>query len=396
MAVKAIKGSVRPRPNTKDIRYYSITLELGKDKITGKRKRVSFRCETTDRAEADAMLILKQAEYMKGDMLMPSDMTVEQFMEEYLRDYVKPLNSPATYRDYKTTIDRYVIPVFGKIKLQNLTQAHIQRTYNQWKVKSNASDNPLKAETIKHINRIFKAGLNVAVELEYIKNNPTKGVRIGKDANVDTLDVYTVEEIHELQKAVRGTDMELPVALLFDCVLRRGELLGLQFSDIDFKTKTVTIQHSFVESADSKSPVLKDCKTESSHRKLVVSDYTMTLLKKQKYIYLRNKMKYGKDFCNSDRVICKENGEPFLPKSFTRKWARTLEKYGLRHIKLHATRHSAISLLLSEGIPLHIVQQRAGHQDPKITLSVYSHVAKDNADLVAKKWDDILSTVDKK
>ena len=78
MAVKAIKGSVRPRPNKKDVRYYSITLELGKDKITGKRKRVSFRCETTDRAEADAMLILKQAEYMKGDMLMPSDMTVEQ------------------------------------------------------------------------------------------------------------------------------------------------------------------------------------------------------------------------------------------------------------------------------------------------------------------------------
>ena len=86
----------------------------------------------------------------------------------------------------------------------------------------------------------------------------------------------------------------------------------------------------------------------------------------------------------------KENGEPYRPKSFTRKWAKTLEKYGLRHIKLHGTRHSAISLLLSEGVPIQIVQQRAGHQDPKITLAVYSHVSKDKESLVADTLGEIL------
>lgn len=101
-------------------------------------------------------------------------------------------------------------------------------------------------------------------------------------------------------------------------------------------------------------------------------------------------MKYGEDFCNSNRVICKENGEPYRPKSFTRKWAKTLKKYGLRHIKLHGTRHSAISLLLSEGVPIQIAQQRAGHQDPKITLSVYSHVSKDKESLVADMLEDVL------
>lgn len=83
-------------------------------------------------------------------------------------------------------------------------------------------------------------------------------------------------------------------------------------------------------------------------------------------------------------------GEPYRPKSFTRKWAKTLEKYGLRHIKLHGTRHSAISLLLSEGVPIQIVQQRAGHQDPKITLAVYSHVSKDKESLVADTLGEIL------
>lgn len=129
---------------------------------------------------------------------------------------------------------------------------------------------------------------------------------------------------------------------------------------------------------------------QSSYRKLIVSDHTIELLRRQRTIYMRNRMKYGEDFCNSNRVICKENGEPYRPKSFTRKWAKTLEKYGLRHIKLHGTRHSAISLLLSEGIPIQIVQQRAGHQDPKITLAVYSHVSKDKESLVADTLREIL------
>lgn len=386
---RTVKGHLRPRPNAENIKYYDITLELGKDPISGKRKRLYFKADTTDRQEAENMLMIKKAEYLQGEIIEPSKKTVAQFLDEYIRDYVRVHSSPATVRDYKGVIERYLKPEFGHWRLQELSRARVQQVYNGWKVKSNKSDKPLKSTTILHINRVFKAALNVAVELEYIKENPTRKVKIGKDIVSDHLDVYTTEEIKELQKAVKGTDMELPVALLFDCILRRGELLALRYSDIDFDNNTVTVQYTWAET-EGNQPVLKDCKTESSYRKMVVSEYTMQLLRRQKLIYMRNRMKYGKDFCNSDRVICKENGEPLLPKSFTRKWARTLEKHGLRHIKLHGTRHSAISLLLSEGIPIQMVQQRAGHQDPKITLSVYSHVARDKQNVVAQKLNEVL------
>lgn len=263
----------------------------------------------------------------------------------------------------------------------------IQQVYNQWRIKSNASDKPLKAESIRHINRILKAALNKACELGYIKYNPTKNVKIGKDLVTKHVDVYTTEEIKLLKKTVKGTDMELPVALLFDCVMRRGELLGLCFDDVDFEKRTVTIQHSWVESEDSKKPVLKDCKTDGSYRKMVVSEETMKLLKRQQLLCKQICLREGKRFTGKQRVVCKQNGDPFLPKSFTAKWIDTLKKYGLRHIKLHGTRHSAISWLLSQGIPLHIVQARAGHQDPKITLSVYSHVAKEDEGVVADLLD---------
>lgn len=384
-----INGSIRPRPNKENVRYYEIVLELGVDEH-GKRQRVYFKCDTTDREEAENMLTIKKAEYLKNELIKPNKQTMEDFFDEYIEDYVKVQSSPATVKDYQEFIDRYIKPEFGTIALQDLKKQHIQKVYNRWRVKSPLSDKPLRATTIQHINRILKAGLNVAIELEYIKTNPAKGIKIGKDEVSQHIDVYTNEEIKKLQKAVKGTDMELPVALLFDCVLRRGELLGLRYSDIDFENKTITIRYAWVESSNDKEPTLKDCKTECSHRTMVVSDYTIRLLRKQKLTYMKNRIKYGSSFCNSDRVICKENGAPYLPKSFTHKWAKTLEKHGLRHIKLHATRHSAISFLLSEGVPLHIVQQRAGHTDPKITLGVYSHVAKDRQTIAAETFENVL------
>ncbi len=388
--VKNVTGSVRPRPSKENVKYYDVILELGRDPYTGKRKRVSFRAETTDRNEAENILTIKKAEYLQGTMLIPTKMTVEELMKEFLEN-IKAQRTPSTVRDYTEKTKCYIIPEFGKIKIQDLKKAKIQQVYNKWKnVKSPASDQPLRAESIKHVNRILKSALNYAINMEYIKSNPTHGVTIGKDWTTNRLEVYTTEEIKELKEAVKGTDMELPVALLFDCIMRRGELLGLSFGDIDFEKKIVKIHHSWVESADSKHPVLKDCKTDGSYREMVVSDETMRLLRKQRAYVKEACMKEGKPFTNSQRVICKKDGEPFLPKSFTAKWEKVLKKYGLRHIKLHGTRHSAISWFLSQGVPLHIVQARAGHQDPKITLSAYSHVAKDDADRVANLLDSTI------
>ena len=237
---KRINGSIRPRPNAEDVQYYDITLELGTDPATGKRKRMYFKVNTTDREEAENELMIKKAEYLQEKLLEPSKETVTEFMERFLEDTRRNL-SPATTRDYRQTIERYIEPLFGHMKIQELTRAKVQQVYNSLRKKSNRSDNPLSASTIKHIHRVLKCALNVAVDEGIIKENPVRKIKIGKDICSDHLEVYTVEEIRALEKAVRGTDMELPVALLFDCVMRRGELLGLSYSDIDFDKKEVTI-----------------------------------------------------------------------------------------------------------------------------------------------------------
>ena len=94
-----ISGSVRPRPNKDSVRYYEVILELGKDEY-GRRKRAYFKCDTTDRVEAENMLTMKKAEYLNGELIEKSNDTVADFLKEYMEDYVKIQNSPATVRDY--------------------------------------------------------------------------------------------------------------------------------------------------------------------------------------------------------------------------------------------------------------------------------------------------------
>lgn len=383
---KEVTGHIRPRPNATDIRYFDAVIDFGKDELTGKRNRKTFRVDTTDEMHAKKELEIKKAEYLLGYALDPYNCKVGEYLDDYLETYVKVQSSPATVRDYRNTIEYYLKPSFGEIKLQKLTNLQIQRVYNEMRDKPKL----LRAKTIAHINRVFKASLNVAVEQGYLKENPARKIKIGKDIDTNHVEVYSAEEIKELQACVQGTDMELVVALLVDCVMRRGELLGLKYTDIDFDKKVVHIQNALVQGDVGEKPYMKDCKTVSSNRKMVVSDYTIDLLKKAQLNYRKNRLKYGETFNDTGLVICQENGVPYQPTSMTQKWTRTLKKYELRHIKLHGMRHSAVSYLLAEGIPLHIVQQRAGHQDPKITLGVYSHVSKDKEAVVANKLDSEL------
>ena len=97
---KQISGSVRPRPNAENVQYYNLTLELGTDPATGKRKRLYFKINTTDKQEAENELMIKKAEYLQEKIVEPSKETVGQFLERYL-DTVRSTLSPATVRDYR-------------------------------------------------------------------------------------------------------------------------------------------------------------------------------------------------------------------------------------------------------------------------------------------------------
>lgn len=368
---KVVTGHIEPRKNTKGvITHYRAVINLGKDE-NGKTIKPYLKANTLE--EAEVLLIKMKADYINREFILPSEMTVSDYLNEWYDAYIVNQRSESTILDYRDIADRYLIPYWGKKKLQSLSTLDIQKTFNAWGIKSPLSDKALSEETLKHIKRVFNTALNKAVELEYLKRNPLKGVSIKSGRVKKEIEVFSEEEIVRLFSAVKGTDMELIVAFLFDTLARRSEALGARWSDLDMDTGVLTIQNTYIRTLEG-SKFREGTKSSSSKRSMVLTDYTLNLLKKEKIKQKEIKLKFGEEYEDNDLIICQPNGRPYQASSLTQKWRRTLKKHGIRHIKLHGSRHSAISQLVALGMNIKSVQDRAGHKNIELTLNVYTHV----------------------
>ncbi|SHJ36271.1 tyrosine-type recombinase/integrase [Parasporobacterium paucivorans] len=382
---KVVSGHLEPRKNSKgEITHYRAVLFLGRDE-NGKQIKPYKKARTKEAAEA--LLIQMKAEYLNSEFILPSEMKVNDYLEEWYAAYIVNQRSESTELDYREIMDRYLIPTWGKAKLQALSTLHIQKTFNAWGVKSPLSDKPLSDETLKHIRRVFNTALNKAVDLEFLKKNPLKGVTIGRRNVKKELEVFSEDEIQRLFKGIKGTDDELIIVFLFDTLARRSEALGARWSDLDMKSGILTIQHTYIRTLNGCK--FKDgTKSQSSKRSMVLTDYTMGLLRKEKLRQLQNKLKHGPKYEDNDLIICQENGRPYQGSSFYQKWSRILKKNGIRHIKLHGSRHSGISMMIALGLNPKSVQERAGHKSCDITMNIYAHVNQDQKNKTAQVIND--------
>lgn len=369
-----VAGHVEPRKNTKgEITHWRAVLYLGKDEY-GKQIKPYLKAPT--REEAEKLLIKMKAEYLNQEFILPSEMKVSDYLKEWYNAYIINQRSESTVLDYKDIMDRYLIPYWGQQKLQSLNTMEIQKKFNSWSIKSPLTGNPLAEETLKHIKRVFNTALNKAVELEYIKRNPLKGVSIRSTKGKKEIEVFSQDEIIQLFQAVKGTDMELIVAFLFDTLARRSELLGARWSDLNLETGEFTIQNTYIRTLEG-SKFKEGTKSDSSRRSMILTDYTINLLKREKLRQKENKLKLGEEYEDHDLIICQPNGKPYQVSSMTQKWRRTLKKNNIRHIKLHGSRHSAISQMVALGLHPKYIQERAGHKNIDITMNIYTHVNKD-------------------
>jgi len=384
---KKATGRIRPRyGKSGDITSYQVILYTGKD-ITGKRICHYFKADTEESAEE--LLEIKLAEFTLGEMLTPSTMTLKDFIEkEFLPVYCKGFVKPTTMRAYKLCI-KYILAEMGAVKLQKITTTQVQIFLNQLQQKSPLSGKPLGYESVMDVRRCFRLIMNVALESEYIKKNPVCSTKVKKpytDPLEEKHSVFTREEVQKLLEFVRGTPEEAWYSLILDGTLRRGEALALQWSDVEFESSTIIIRKNWVEGDEGLT--LSTPKSASSVRKIMLTEVTMKLLKKEYKRYLRMKS-LRSDFVGSNRVIFTENGDAWLPKSFYRKYRRTLESAGLPMLSMHALRHTGITLQIEGGAKLNAVSKRAGHSSCQITSDIYTHATKN----MEKETVDIMTTI---
>jgi integrase len=202
----------------------------------------------------------------------------------------------------------------------------------------------------------------------------------------------TMEEAQKLLEVARGDRLEMLIQLALVTGMRRGEILGLKWADIDMEQGALQVRRTLDYMAHY-GYVESEPKTKSGRRRIVLPGVITEALKKYRIQQLELRLQVGEAWQEGDYVFTSLEGGPMNPRYLLILFDQLLEKAGLPHMRFHDLRHSAATLLLSMGVNPKIVQEILGHSNISMTMDVYSHVLPSMQKEAMGKWDDALGSL---
>lgn len=356
---------------------------LHEDYGQSKRKTVYGKSQ---REVREKMEIIKM-EKRQGRALETSDMPLEEWMFMWLSDY-KPNLKITTRENYELYIHTHIKDSqIGKIPLNKLTVTDLQKFYNA-KLNGTCENRrqKLSATTVRYINIIIKSALKQAVNNRMLNENVCDRVVLPKKNKVDIVP-FTKKEVIRFLNVAQNDRLHTLYILEMMTGLRRGEILGLKWEDIDFEQKKINVLHNLYkvnntdENADSKYKlVLLTPKTETSKRSIPMNQFMTDELVRHRKEQEKEKATCKGGYNDLGMVFCKEDGNYISPREFLRQYQRLLEKAGLEKKRFHDLRHTVASLLINANENPKVVQQLLGHSNIGTTLDIYAHVMRETID----------------
>ena len=342
---------------------YRVCFDYGIDR-NGRRVR-KYRTFDTKR-DATRAFNEHKVKMDKGTQVMPSEYTFAQWLDYWYKDIILPQIEETTAYGYRGMIENYLKPQLGEIRLQKLTARDIQQYYTWVMDEKKLSPNTV----IKHHNLLTNT-LNAAERQEYITKNPMRAVSPPKKRQREAK-FYTPEQLGILLDKAVGTRLELPVFICAYLGLRRGELCGLRWSDVDLEHQTITIENTRTQAG--KKEIEKGTKTASSTRTLYLPDTLCDMLKAAKEHQQACRAEYKNAYDDNDYVVVMEDGRPFRPNYLSELFGKFLADNDLPKIVLHELRHTFASLSNQAGIPAYNIGKALGHSTPATTQKIYTHL----------------------
>ena len=375
-----LSGNIVKKAKTKQGQSWQLTVEMPRDPITGERKR-KYKTVTGTKKEADQALRRFITELERGEYIEDNNITVSDWLQKWLEVYIVPTVSPTTLVGYKGMIRRYIDPLIGHLQVQEMNALAVQIWVNKLKV-SPSSGEPLTAGTIKHTYHVLRGAMDKAVQAGLIHRSPCAGIQLPKGEKKKPV-IYDETQIQQLLDFARGTEMELIIDLELCMGMRRGELLGLQWQDVNWEKNQIHIIRSRV-AVDGKS-VVKQPKTESGTRTLDVPEILMKKLKSYKVKCMEQKIRVGRRLLEEDFIIVHPDGKPIYPEYVSQMFTKLQKRANLPKCRFHDLRHLCASIMVKQGVEVKVAQERLGHKDITTTMNIYAHVLPGSAKEAAEK-----------
>lgn len=308
-----------------------------------------------------------------------NDILLKDYLDIYL-DKVKLIRSESTYKNYNNYINRYIKKYIGDIYLKDLSPYDIDKMYTILKSKiiimpnSKLKNNKLSSEYIYCINSCLKSALTDAKKNLLITINPCDYIKTPKRNKYEST-YLNINDAKILLKEIsknKFSDYYLPTLIALTMGLRKGEILGLKYTDINFKTRELNIQRTFTGTGNKIS--FNTPKTKNSIRKVIIPQIVLDELILKRDFFCLEKTIMGKDFNKGNYIFINNDGRIIKPQSWDSYFKRTLERCHLKDMRIHDLRHTNASILLSLGINMKLVSYNLGHSNIKTTLDIYEHV----------------------
>jgi integrase len=345
----------------RDGRWYAVSYE-GLDPITGRDRRRWHRAtdEAAARALADTLPSARPPS-TRG-------MTVSRYLCTRWLPTRQDRLRPTTAFRYEKMIDRYVLPHIGRVPVRSLTIIHLEDLYAHLRRSGRHDGGPLAPKTVLNVHQILRTALGDAERSGLVQRNVGRLMDPPCHGAAPEQRCWNEHQLRQFLHVAMSHRLGPAIWLAAMTGMRRGEVLGLRWTDVDFDAATLSIRRSV--SCTGYQVHTTPTKTRTSRRAIDLDQRTVAVLRDWRHDQLLELGSVAPD----GSVFTRCDGQPVHPHSLSQTVDRLQRAAGVPAIRLHDLRHTHATLMLKHGVPLKVVSERLGHSTPAFTMAVYQHV----------------------
>lgn len=358
-------------------------------------------CETVHGTLTDAKNLRLQRlhEVRAGTHIKQTDITLQDYLDTWMENRKRDF-APYTRARYEHLIANQILPRLGSLPLTKLTPMRLKTFYADLLEHGSVKGTPLSSTTASQVHRMLSSCLTSAVEDGILSVNPAQRVARSAKPKARRVEIKVLKQA-ELARLINETrtgpwqHFHIPILLAGVCGLRRGEMLGLRWSDLDVATKTIQISRT-LQCVRPRKPAEGEPKARISFkapksgkpRGVRIPGFVVDALRQHKVTQAKHRLQIGPGYKDSDLVACRADGSPWASDAFSPRFQTAAKALGFPDLTYHILRHTAITIALSMGIPVKIVQEMAGHHSAAFTLDKYAHVSAAMQEEMAQRLDE--------